>query len=144
MDRMGIKSRRAVALVTVLFLLVAGGLLALLLTNNRREVTTSSQAAYEAYRAGVENVRRFYRKEARADFGRALSLDPNFAMAMLRLASQSGMDQYKSLVERAARLRGRLNEREQLWVDFYSLGEKGTREERLKLAAKIHEKYPDD
>jgi tetratricopeptide (TPR) repeat protein len=92
----------------------------------------------------VENFRRFYRKEARADFGRALSLDPNFAMAMLRLANISGMDQSKSLVERAARLRGRLNEREQLWVDFYSLGEKGTHEDRLKLARTIHEKYPDD
>ncbi|HKA37799.1 MAG TPA: tetratricopeptide repeat protein [Thermoanaerobaculia bacterium] len=141
---MGIRSRRAVALVTVLFLLVAGGLLALYLTTSRREVTTSSAAAYEAYRAGVENFRRFYRKEARADFGRALSLDPNFAMAMLRLANLSSSDQYKSLVERAARLRNRLNEREQLWVDYYSLGEKGTREERLKLIRTIHEKYPND
>lgn len=141
---MSIRSRRAVALVTVLFLLVAGGLLALYLTTSRREFTTSSGAAYDAYRSGVENLRRFYRKEARADFAKALSADPNFAMAMLRLATLSNKDQSQSLVERAGRLRNRLNERERLWVDLYSLGEKGTREERLKIAREIHEKYPDD
>jgi len=142
---MGIKSRRAVALVTVLFLLVAGGVLALYLTStSRREVTTSSSAAYDAYRSGVDNLRRFYTKEARVDFARALSLDPNFAMAMLRLAGLSNQDQYKSLVERASKLRGRLNERERLWVDLYMTGEKGSREERLKIAKELHEKYPDD
>jgi tetratricopeptide (TPR) repeat protein len=144
MSRMGIKSRRAVALVTVAFLLVAGGLLALYLTSNRREVTTSSQAAYDVYREGVENLRRFYTKEARVDFARALSLDPNFAMAMLRLAGLSNREQAKSLVERAGRLRNRLTERERLWVDMYQQGDKGSREEQRKIAQIIHEKYPED
>src|SRR5262249_61528351 len=99
---MGIRSRRAVALVTVLFLLVAGGLLALYLTTSRREVTTSSAAAYEAYRAGVENFRRVFRKEAPADFGRALSLDPNFPLAMLRLPHPSPTHHDKSPVHPAA------------------------------------------
>ena len=75
-----------VALVAVVFLLVAGGLTALYLTS-RREVTTSSAAAYRAYQDGVENDRRFYKKEAQVSFARALALDPNFAMAMLRLAN---------------------------------------------------------
>ncbi len=92
MKRMSVKSRRAIALIAVVFLLVAGGLAALYLSN-RREVTTSSAAAYEAYREGIENIQRFYRKEAQVAFARALALDPNFAMAMLRLAGLSNSDQ---------------------------------------------------
>src|SRR5512143_389905 len=111
---MGIRSRRAVAAVSVVFLLVAGGLLALYLTSSRREVTTSSAAAYDAYREGVENLRRFYKKEARVNFARALSLDPNFAMAMLRMASLSNPEQGRALIDRAAHLRNRLTERERL------------------------------
>ena len=124
MDRMGIRSRRAVALVTVLFLLVAGGLLAFYLTNTRREVTTSSQAAYEAYRAGIENVRRFYRKEARADFGRALSSTPTSPWrCSASPTSPAATSTSRGRVR--AKLRNRLNEWEQLWVDFYSLGRRG-------------------
>ena len=144
MSKMGIKSRRAVALVTVAFLLVAGGLLAFYLTSNRREVTTSSQAAYEAYRQGIENLRRHYGKDAQVDFAKALSLDPNFAMAMVRLAWLSNQEQAKSLIERARRLRDRLNERERLWLDLASMDEKASREDRLRILRAIHEKYPDD
>jgi tetratricopeptide (TPR) repeat protein len=143
MRRMSVKSRRAVAAIAILFLLVAGGLAALYLTS-RREVTTSSAAAYEAYREGVGNLRRYYRKEAQVAFARALSLDPNFAMAMIRLADLSNPEQARSLVERARRLRGRLSERERLYVDFVTAGENGKHDERLRIARAVHEKYPDD
>ncbi len=137
-------SRRAVSLVAVVFLLVAGGLAALYLTSSHREVTTSSAAAYEAYREGVENDRRFYKKEAQVAFARALSLDPNFAMAMLRLAGLSNHDQAHALIERARRLRGRLTERERLLVDLATAAEKGSLEERLRIARLIHQKWPYD
>lgn len=143
MRRMSVKSRRAVAAIAILFLLVAGGLAALYLTN-RREVTTSSAAAYEAYREGIENNRRFYRKEAQVDFARALALDPNFAMAMLRLAGLSNKEQAVSLVERARRLRGRLTERERLFVDMAYADSQGKMEERNKIARAMFDKYPDD
>jgi tetratricopeptide (TPR) repeat protein len=140
---MSVKSRRAVAAVTVLFLLVAGGLAALYLTN-RREVTTTSAAALEAYREGVANDRRFYFKEAQVDFAKALALDPNFAMAMLRLAKLSNKDQAVSLIERAVRLRGRLNDHERLYLDFASADVAGNVEGRNKAAQTIRERYPDD
>ncbi len=140
---MSVRSRRAVALVALFFLLVAGGLAALYLAN-RREVTTSSAAAYEAYREGVENDRRFYKREAQVLYARALSLDPNFAMAMLRLAALSNQEQARSLVERAGRLRGRLTDRERRFVDMANAQIQGNIEERNKLARAIFEKYPDD
>ena len=143
MRRMSVKSRRGIALIAVLFLLVAGGLAALYLTN-RREVTTSSAAAYKAYQEGVENDRRFYRKEARVSFARALALDPNFAMAMLRLARLSNSDQRVSLVDRARRLRGRLTDRERLFVDMFYAELQGKIAERNNLALAIFDKYPDD
>ena len=143
MGRMSL-SRRAVSLVVVAFLLVAGGLAALYLTSNHREVTTSSAAAYDAYREGVENDRRVYRKEAQVAYARALSLDPNFAMAMMRLARLSNRDQAVALVERARRLRSRLSERERLFVDLATAAEKGNREERLRIARTIRLKWPED
>ena len=140
---MSAKSRRAVAVVAVLFLLVAGGLAALYLTS-RREVTTSSAEAYRAYQEGLENFRRYYFKEAQVGYARALALDPNFAMAMLRLAGLSSHDQAVSLVERASRLRGRLSERERMFVDMAYAEIQRKPEERNKIARAIFEKYPDD
>jgi tetratricopeptide (TPR) repeat protein len=140
---MSAKSRRAVAVVTVLFLLVAGGLAALYLTN-RREVTTNSAAAYEAYREGVTNDRRFYFKEAQVAFAKALALDPNFAMAMLRLARVSNKDQANSLIERASRLRPRLNDHERLYIDLATADIAGNIEARNKAAQALRERYPDD
>ncbi len=140
---MSAKSRRAVAVVSALFLLIAGGLAALYLTN-RKEVTTSSAAAYEAYREGVANHRRFYFKEAQVDYAKALSLDPNFAMAMLRLAGLSNKDQAVSLIERAARLRGRLNDHERLYIDMATADLAGNIEGRNKAVQTILQKYPDD
>ncbi len=140
---MSVKSRRAVAVVAVLFLLVAGGLAALYLTS-RREVTTSSAEAYRAYQEGLENFRRYYFKEAQVGFARALALDPNFAMAMLRLAGLSNHDQAVSLIERASRLRGRLSERERMFVDMANTEIQRKPEERNRIARAIFEKYPDD
>lgn len=136
-------SRRAVAVISVLFLLVAGGLAALYLTN-RREVTTSSAAAYEAYREAVANNRRFYLKEAQVGYAKALALDPNFAMAMLRLAKMSNKDQAASLIDRAARLRPRLNEIERLYVDMATAEISGDVAGVTRAARAIRERYPDD
>ena len=143
MKRMSVKSRRTIALIAIAFLLVAGGLTALYFSN-RREVTTSSAAAYEAYREGIEDNLRFYKKEAQVDFARALALDPNFAMAMLRLAGLSNTEQRISLVERARRLRGRLNERERMFVDMAYAEAHGNIEERNKIARAIFDRYPED
>lgn len=137
------KPRRAISVVSVMFLLAAGGLAALYF-RGRREVTTPSAAAYEAYREGIENEHRFYFKEARVHFARALELDPYFAMALLGLARTAEHDQALSLIERARRRRDRLNENERLHVDLQFADVNGKKDEVLKLAREIHQKYPDD
>ncbi len=135
--------RRAVSLFAFLLLALAGVAAALYLSN-RRDISTSSDPALRTYREAIENERRFYFKEARLGFARALELDPDFALAMLGLARLSEKEQALSLVRRAARLKSRLSDREQLHVDLHLAGlEKGP-DERLKIARGILARYPDD
>ena len=137
------KSRRAIVVVSALLLLVAGVGMALFLTN-RREVTTTSAEAYQAYRQAIADERRFYSKEARVGFARAVELDPSFVEAMLGLARQSDRDQAISLTERAGRLRDRLTDRERMHVDMQLAAVKGERQKMMDIARSIHAKYPED
>ena len=135
--------RRAISLFGFL-LLAAAGVAAALYLSGRRDISTSSDPALRTYREAIEDERRFYFKEARLGFARALELDPDLAVAMLGLARLSEKEQALSLVRRAERLKGRLSERERLHVDLHLAGlEKGP-EERLKIAREILKRYPDD
>jgi superkiller protein 3 len=137
------KIRRSLSMVGLLGLLGVAGAAALLLVN-RREVTTTSAAAYQAYLRGFENEQRYYKKEARVDYARAIELDPEFAEAILGLARQADRDQAISLVERAWTLRDRLTERERMHVDLMRALLNYQREEAMRLAKALHEKYPGD
>jgi tetratricopeptide (TPR) repeat protein len=125
-------------------LLIAVGAAAALFFGNRREVTTSSDEAYRAYRAAVENERRYYLLEARDGFAKALELDPQFCEAMLGLARLTEGDKGLALVRRAAKERERLTARERMHVDLQLAGREGKMDEQLKIAREIHDKYPDD
>jgi tetratricopeptide (TPR) repeat protein len=138
------KKHRILWVLGILLLAGAGGAAALFLSS-RRDVTTTSEAAYQAYREATLNDSRFYFKEARVGFAKALELDPSFAMAMLGLAGRSSdPDQQATLVKRAVRERSRLTERERLNVDIYLADLEKNRETVLKTAHELHDKYPDD
>jgi tetratricopeptide (TPR) repeat protein len=144
MKGLGMKTRPILWILAGGLLLAAGGATALLLAN-RRPVTTSSSAAYEAYQEATANEARFYFKEARLGFARALELDPNFAMAMLGLSRQStDPEQGLALVRRAAKERGRLTEHERRLVDMALAFREKKNDEGLRLARELREKYPDD
>jgi tetratricopeptide (TPR) repeat protein len=137
--------RRALLIVAgAVLLLAAGGAAALFLTS-RRDVTTSSSAAYDAFKEGVDNEKRFYFKEARVAFARALELDPNFAMAMLGLSRQAKDEEQRlALLRRAAREEGRLTERERLSIEMeLAFATKGYAQ-GIELARNLHAKYPND
>jgi tetratricopeptide (TPR) repeat protein len=138
------KKRRILWVLGAILLAGAGGATALLLAN-RRNVTTTSRAAFEAYQEGMVADHRFYFKEARLAYAKALELDPSFAMAMLGLAGRSSdPDQRTALVKRAAREKSRLTERERLHVDIFLADLEKKREVLLKTAHELYEKYPDD
>ena len=113
--------------------------------SHRRDVTTTSEAAYESYREGVANETRFYFKEARLAYAKALELDPSFAMAMLGLARQSkDNDQRLALLRRASKEKDRLTERERLHVEMALAMNEKRRDDAMKIAAEIHQKFPTD
>ena len=137
------KKRRVLWALGILLLAGAGVAAALLLTN-RRDVTTSSQAAYEAFQqAGLDRAR-FYTKEARVGYAKALELDPNFAMAMLNLADMSDREQAITLIHRAERLKDHLTPRERYHVDIALANVDGKLETVFQLARELHAKYPAD
>jgi tetratricopeptide (TPR) repeat protein len=137
------RKRLVIASAGGLLLLLVGAAAALYF-GNRRDVTTASDAAYRAYREAIENERRYYFKEAREGYAKALELDPQFAEAMLGLARMTEGDQGLTLVRRAAKQRDRLTERERMHVDLQLAAREGRPEDRLKVARAIHERYPDD
>lgn len=135
---------RAGKVASVVLLLIAAAGVAAVYSRNSREVTTFSEEAYQAWREGLENERRFYIKEARLGFARALQLDPQFAMAMIGLARNSDKEQRIALTRRASRERNRLTEHERLHVDLMEAIIDQKRDRSVEVARKIHERYPND
>ncbi|HYK42672.1 MAG TPA: tetratricopeptide repeat protein [Thermoanaerobaculia bacterium] len=135
---------RAGKVAGIVLLLAAAAGLAAVYTRNSRDVTTSSEEAYQAWREAVENERRFYFKDARVGFARALQLDPQFAMAMIGLARNSEKEQRVSLTNRANRERGRLTDHERLHVDLMLAANDHDEAKFASIARTIHEKYPSD
>ncbi|HTR02317.1 MAG TPA: tetratricopeptide repeat protein [Thermoanaerobaculia bacterium] len=137
------KKRRVLWALGIL-LLAGGGVAAALFLANRRDVTTSSQAAYESYQQAQLDRSRFYFKEARVGYAKALEIDPNFAMAMLGVADLSDREQAATLVRRAQRERERLNPRERYHVDIAVANLDGKPDKVLELARELNAKYPAD
>jgi tetratricopeptide (TPR) repeat protein len=139
------KKRHWLFAVAGCLLLLGAGVSAALFMSHRRDVTTTSKAAYEAYREGMANDKRMYKKEARAAYAKALELDPTFAMAMMALArEEKDNDQRTALLRRAAKERDRLTERERLHLDIDLAYNEKRYDEALKLVAETHQKFPAD
>ncbi len=136
--------KRLVAGAFGALLLIAVAAAAALYLGKRRDVTTSSEEANRIYQEALLNERRFYFREAREGFAKALELDPQFAEAMLGLARRTEGDQGLALVRRAAKERDRLTERERLHVDMQLAARERRMDDVLKIARAAHEKYPDD
>jgi tetratricopeptide (TPR) repeat protein len=139
------KKRRWLLVVVGCLLLLGAGAAAAFFMSHRFDVTTTSKAAYEAYREGLANDKRMYKKEARAAYAKALELDPTFAMAMVALArEEKDKDQRTALLRRAAKEKDRLSELERLHVDIDIAYNESRYDEALKLAAEAHTKFPAD
>jgi len=135
---------RAWKVAGIVLLLAAAAGVGAVYTRSNRDVTTSSEEAYQAWREAVANERRFYFKEARVGFARALQLDPQFAMAMIGLARNSEKEQGVALTNRANRERGRLTDHERMHIDLMLANYDHDQKKFAEIAREIHEKYPSD
>jgi TolB-like protein/Flp pilus assembly protein TadD len=127
---------------------VAQALGVALATDDEKQLSTKptlNLAAYDMFLKGLENEHRFYSKEARLAFSRALELDPSFAMAMLGLARHTDDDNQRvALLKRAAKEKDRLTELERLKVEMALSFEEKRVDDGANIASEIHNKFPAD
>jgi len=111
-------------------------------------LTTSSQEALRLYQDGVAQWERFYYREAKESFEKALGYDSSFAMAWARLAavSQANQDEAQSLkqMDRAMQLRGHTTRREQLLIRMYDRRFRYDFKSAKEIADSLVRLYPDE
>jgi tetratricopeptide (TPR) repeat protein len=113
------------------------------------EITTADLQAFQAYQQGLEAERRFRMVEAKAQYERAVLLDPGFALAHMRLAGREMEDGNHSKALEALYLAHQnltaASDRDRLLVD--GLIAWRAQEDRETAREKFREivlKYPDD
>lgn len=108
--------------------------------------TTTSGDALDAFEDGVVALNKYYPEEAVEHFRRALELDPEFAMAKLKLAMTLGRsDERERLYEELGRTDlSRLTERERFLIEYRLLTRGGRIEEAEALLAWQLKKTPSD
>lgn len=114
------------------------------------DLTTLSGEAYGLYLQGLDRYYRYDYAGAEESFRKAIAIDPGFALAYWRLAwmqlrfGMGDMGAAAATAEIAFGLRGRLPEKERLYVEWLSGTFKMRIEESLALLEKLAEKYPEE
>jgi len=109
--------------IPVALVAVAALAFALWAKRDEREWTTDSPAALAAFERGLEEQMKYYTADAAEEFRRALELDPNFAVAKIRLLDTGGMEKGdrqtrdQLIAELRNTDRSRLTERERFLLD---------------------------
>jgi len=112
-----------------------------------KDVTTSSVEAYRHYAEGIRAHERGRSLEAIPAFERAIEIDPEFAMALAKLAVVHGNAGHDSAAERysqrALELADRLTPRERYYIEGRHYGQKEeTTARSLEAYQKLLELYP--
>ena len=112
------------------------------------EATTSSLEALKAYTLGDQQHSKLEDITAIPFYQRAVELDPNFALAHLRMGIASGnvghLDLAQKEVTRAFELRDRTSEYERLYITAYYYFEVGQIEKTVEAWNLMQETYPRD
>ena len=112
------------------------------------DLTTSSKEAYSFYLQGLDRYYRYDYVAAEESFRKAVAIDPGFALAYYRLAwmqfrfGLGDIGSAAATAELAYGLRGRLPEKERLFVEWLFGAFKMSIEESLALLEKLAGKYP--
>jgi len=90
------------------------------------DVTTGSLEAYNAYLRGRDELERFFGADARRSLEKAVSLDPEFAVAYLFLSrANNELSDYKArdeALEKARQYAGKASEKERLYIEAACAG----------------------
>ena len=113
------------------------------------KITSNSPEAFRYYTEGRKHQLRYDHREAIQLYEKAVSLDPEFAMAYRAMASAYSNRGYRlkarESIQKALELSDRVSERQryQIQGDFYSSSEK-TYDKAIEAYNKLLELYPDD
>jgi serine/threonine protein kinase/predicted Zn-dependent protease len=109
------------------------------------DITTHSIEAYRYYIEGMENLNRYYGKEAKASFEKALAYDSAFAMAYVRLLDVPGTEAEKiPWREKAVLYSASASKKEQLYIVSESAAFSGHDAKAIKGYETIIDLYPDE
>jgi eukaryotic-like serine/threonine-protein kinase len=112
------------------------------------QATTSSLEALKAFTLGDEQHTKLEDIAAMPFYQHAIELDPNFALAHLRLGIIAGNTGQRALstneVEKAFELRDRTSEYERLYITAYYYFEKGQVEKAIEAHELMKQTYPHD
>jgi len=114
------------------------------------EVTTRSPEAYRYYTEGMDYYLRFYSKEARASFEKALSYDSTFAMAYYQLANLPNIQgdieqsQREMWIKKSEMYADHASEKERLMIKFSAHFNRGERGMALAAITQLLDRWPND
>ena len=111
------------------------------------DITTSSIEAYDFFLTGQESWQKSYFEEARKFYEKAVSLDPNFAMAYLGLGGTylklGDIKAANHAIKKAMALSDKASEKERLRIEaFYAVVIERNNEKYFRLLLQFAERYP--
>ncbi len=111
------------------------------------DVTTSSLEAYNAYLQGRDELERFFSADARRSLEKAVSIDPEFAVAHLFLSrADNELSDFKArdeALDKARQYAGKATEKERLYIEAAYAGiieKDGARQ--LRLLQELIQRFP--
>jgi serine/threonine protein kinase/tetratricopeptide (TPR) repeat protein len=112
------------------------------------QASTSNVEAYRHYQLGMDYSRRFLGSEAAREFGEAVRLDPQFALAYMRLADVffvgGDLRQSKEMIAKAEELQSRLPRYEQLLLQVLRAGRSRDQEAHVRARQALMTGFPRD
>ncbi len=134
---------RKIILIAFIVLVGASIIYALM---DQRKVTTSSEKAYQAYLKGQDFLYRLYQQEALQQFEKAVSIDPNFAMAYAQMAwlyrSFDRLDDYQKAKTRALSLLDKVKDKERIIINLGFARSEGRAADIDRYTKELLDKYP--
>jgi tetratricopeptide (TPR) repeat protein len=111
------------------------------------DVTTNSLEAYRYYLEGEEYSERFYRREAIESYRKAIAVDSSFAMAYLRLATESiqtSFQEAQSAITKAVEYSANATDKERLYIDGINAMFLQDDRRAVESFEEIVDRYPDE
>jgi serine/threonine protein kinase/Tfp pilus assembly protein PilF len=116
---------------------------------NIKEITTVSLQAYDFFLKGKEAYNLLYWEDAKKNMGKALEIDPTFAMAYVYLAwanqNTGDVKARNETIEKAMALSNKTSQKDRLYLEAgYALFIKQDPEKHYTLLKELVQKYPNE